>query len=362
MKLIRGFSILALVASACGDDDADVPAAETTGDDAPATTTATTATTTGADETTGEDDMTGTTAVDPEDTTGDTNGAGTTDDDATTGNPILDEDPFVDCGAVDYLYVIDNSASMLRYQNSLIDAFPPFAAVTQALIPASTESHVMVVKTDEGWGGHCIDHCDQLGLCLDNLGFDCSLTSVGCDAMIGAGVVYPYGIGGRNEPCVIEGDARYIVPEEPDVLPSMTCLADLGVRLYETPRTADALVAALSQEHLEEGGCNEGFLRDDALLVIFLVTDKSDTASAGNPMAWYEAVVEAKGGRAQDVMVISLFAGDLTQCDAGAQAPGRLADFVDLFPNALRLDICVPSYHDALVGTVIPTGTACEAM
>jgi hypothetical protein len=362
MKLSRGFWVLTLAAGACGDDDVgDVAATETTG--VVVTTTTGPAPTSGNDETTGEDDgLTGTTAApDVGGTTGGTFEPETTGDDATTGNPIIDADPFVDCRAVDYLYVIDNSESMLPQQEKLMAALVPFSAVTNALLPASAQSHMMVVKTDERWGGHCIDHCDQLGLCLDNLGFDCSLITAGCDATLGAGVLHPYGIGGRNEPCELDGEARYITPEERDVLPALTCLTDLGVRLYETPRTAEALVEALSSEQLGPDGCNEGFLRDDALLVITILTDKSDTTSAGDPMAWYEAVVEAKG-RAEDVFVISLFAGDLQQCDAGAESPGRLADFVDLFPNAIRLDSCAPSYHDALVGTVIPVGEACEAM
>jgi hypothetical protein len=359
MKHSRGAWMLALMAVACGDDDADVVAAtDTTG---AVVTTGGPAATTAVD---GTDDGTETgTLPDVGGTTGDTDEPGTTgDDDDTTGNPIIDTDPFVDCRAVDYLYVIDNSASMLPYQQTLLQAFPALAAVTQALIPASEEAHVMVVKTDEGWGGHCIDHCDQLNLCLDNLAFDCSLTSVGCDAALGAGVIHPYGILGRNEPCELAGDARYIEPEESDVLPAMTCIADLGVRLYDTPRTADALVAALSESMLGEGGCNEGFLRDDALLVITIVTDKDDTSSFGNPTAWYDAVVSAKNGREQDVVVIGLFAENLAQCDEDAQSPVRLGDFVNLFPTAMRLDICATSYQGALVDTVIPIGAACEAM
>lgn len=364
MKLSRGFCLLALASGACGDDsDGDVVAStETTG--GAVTTTGIPAPTTAPQDETSDDGATSTTAQpDVGGTTGDTFEPETTgDDDTTGGNPIVDGDPFLDCAAIDYLYVIDNSGSMLPHQQTLLEAFPALAAVTQALIPASEEAHVMVVKTDAGWGGHCIDHCDELGLCLDNLAFDCSLTTAGCDAALGAGVVHPYGMLGRNEPCELVGDARYIMPEESDVLPAMTCLADLGVRLYDTPRTADALVAALEPELLGPDGCNEGFLRDDALLVITLVTDKDDTTSSGGALNWYEAVVAAKNGRPQDVVVISLFAEELEGCSDDARPPGELSAFVDLFPNSIRLNACAGSYQPALANTVVPIGEACEAM
>ena len=362
MRLSRGVCVLLVAAAACGDDDDTAIGAETETTGGVIETTGGPMPTTAVATTDRDDDTTTGTPPDVGGTTGDTDPDPTNGEDDTTGNPIIDVDPFVNCTNVDYLYVIDNSASMLTHQQTLLSAFPAFAAVTQALIPASDQSHVMVVKTDEGFGGHCIDHCAELGLCLDNLGFDCAQTTVGCDAQLGAGVVYPYGILGRNEPCELTGEARYIVPEEEDVLPAMTCIADLGVRLYDTPRTADALLAALSEDQLGEGGCNEGFLRDDALLVVTLVTDKDDTTSSGNAMAWYDAVVAAKNGRAQDVFVIGLFAENLAQCDDDARAPGALGEFVDLFPNSRRFDICAPSYQGALVDTVVPVGTTCEQM
>jgi hypothetical protein len=343
-----GFLVVVLTTVACVDDGVSTPTVnEATGgsDAAPPTTE------TGLEE---EDDKTSGT-LDLGTTSDDT---GHTDDTNDTDPP----GPVFDCSVIDYLYVVDNSASMLPHQQTFLDALPAFATTTTASIPTSHASHVMVVKPDEGWGGHCIDECDELGGCLDDVEFDCSSTMQGCDAALGAGVVHPYGLSGANQPCELLGSSRYILPEEPNVLPPLTCMANLGVRFYDMPTIADALLAALAPANLGPGGCNEGFLRDDALLVVTLVTDKNDTVSAGSPHDWYEAVVTAKGGRPENVVVVGLFAEDAAACSEEARSPDDLGLFVDLFPTSFRIDLCTQDIESDLLDTIIPTLEACEAM
>lgn len=62
------------------------------------------------------------------------------------------------------------------------------------------------------------------------------------------------------------------------------CIAKVGSE-GGYPRTADAMVAALSSPLLGTNGyppgCNQGFLRDDALLVVTLISDQPDEDSSG---------------------------------------------------------------------------------
>lgn len=55
------------------------------------------------------------------------------------------------CTAVDLLFVIDNSTSMLEHQLALADAFPTFAEAIVAALPPSTDLHVGVTSTEMGF-------------------------------------------------------------------------------------------------------------------------------------------------------------------------------------------------------------------
>jgi hypothetical protein len=58
------------------------------------------------------------------------------------------------------------------------------------------------------------------------------------------------------------------------------------------------------------GGCNDGFLRDDALLMITMIggwdVEGWNKASTGTPEAWAQAVVDAKNGRPDSVVMLDI--------------------------------------------------------
>ena len=56
------------------------------------------------------------------------------------------------------------------------------------------------------------------------------------------------------------------------------------------------------------GGCNEGFLRDDALLMVTLVTPGSDDSFSGTVEEWRQALLVAKNG--DDEAVVMFVIGD----------------------------------------------------
>jgi hypothetical protein len=133
-----------------------------------------------------------------------------------------------------------------------------------------------------------------------------------CDTTMGAGVVHPAGALSTNGECTIAGGNRYLTDQEPDLDGTFACIAQVGTAGHPSERPMDAMVAAVSEPLNQAGGCNAGFLREDALLVVTFISDDPNVEDAGTPQAWYDAVVAAKGDEPSSVVVLGIipaFAG-----------------------------------------------------
>ena len=72
---------------------------------------------------------------------------------------------------------------------------------------------------------------------------------------------------------------------------TFACMATVGVAGHPSERPDgrnDRRVAA--RRSTDAGGCNQGFLRDDALLVITFMSDDPNYEDANGPDQWYDAV------------------------------------------------------------------------
>src|SRR5690606_1070504 len=113
------------------------------------------------------------------------------------------------------------------------------------------------------------------------------------------------------------------------------------------------------------GGCNEGFLRKDALLVVTFITDEEDDGqSKGTPAGWNAALVAAKVGAEKSIVVLGLI-GDPDQpnavCGAGqAEESPRLRAFAESFTFGSWGSICSPDYAPFFDASVSVIDTACE--
>jgi hypothetical protein len=268
---------------------------------------------------------------------------------------VADILPHLGCAKIDFLFVIDSSESMTPHQTNLVDSFPGFVTAMQDAVSAN-DWHVMVVDTDAQWGGGaCANACMTLGSCPDEPAFPCDTAPPElCDIAIGAGIVAPYGEAASNTVCEVGGDDRYIGAAVGDLLDGFSCIAKVGVDGNSEERTAEALVAAIDPAASAADGCNEGFLRDDAILVITIISDEADVDSPGAPQAWYEAIVAAKHDDAAAVVVLGLLA------DADTDAPlcedddvgGAVAELVALFPANRRASVCEADYGPFLAESV----------
>ena len=283
------------------------------------------------------------------------------------------------CEKIDFLFVIDSSVSMFDNQQNLLQSFPGFMDSVEDAVGVGGDYHILVADTDEE--GRCNKWvCNNPGEdpfdcpCFGpESGDPCEVKLEECDTTLGAGVVHPIGENASNVVCDVAGGNRYIVPDDPDLLGTFTCLASVGEAGNGTERPMDAMVAALSPELNEPGGCNEGFLREDAILVITFISDDPNYEDAGTPEDWYQAVVDAKGGDDQSMVVLGLVpeypacAADSGACGfMGGSAPKKSAgahwrDFVGLFGDrGMWAQVCEPDYSPFFQEAVDLVKTTCD--
>jgi hypothetical protein len=302
----------------------------------------------------------------------DTTGAG--DDRGGSGSPQFDvgdgddpdgtDPPQPGCRGVDFLFVIDNSTSMDGEQAALVGAFDGFMQTIRDELDPGSDFHILVTDTD-AWG-ECGPATCPAALCRDPLAGDyvCTQMFEACDRELGAGVVHPAGQFATNAPCDVWGGQRYIVAEEPDLGGTFSCIATVGTSGYSEEVPMEAMIAALAPGINGPGGCNEGFLRDDALLVITFISDDPWNVDSGDPQSWYDAVVAAKHGDPSGVVVLGM-TPNWPGCRAGdGNVRGKhWAEFIALWgEHGLHGNVCstAENYVEFFDAAVSPIAEACE--
>lgn len=308
----------------------------------------------------------------------------------------FDPDSGKGCDKVDFLFVVDNSGSMADEQQALIDSFGPFVEAIEDRVGDSNDFHVMVVDVDAWVFGECPDACDRAATCdasnncgvTDECLFPCALREVcndggftcnqtmpmACEDVMGAGVQYPRGIGASNVDCAFATGRSYMDANEPDLAASFACAAKVGTgSSADTEQPMDALTQAV-MAGTAAASCNEGFLRDDAILVVTVITDENDEPddSTGSPQGWYQALKDAKHGDDGAVVVLGLVGdndlpGGICQplsidFATGAEPAPRLREFVGLFgERGLVGSVCATDYAPFFASTIEAIGQACDA-
>jgi hypothetical protein len=269
---------------------------------------------------------------------------------------VADVEDELGCRKIDFLFVIDNSASMADEQQRLIDGFPGFIAGVQETI-REFDYHVMVVTTD--------------------LRAEPSYDP--CDNELGAGEVR----NGAGEDCGLLDDIlngqRYLDPSHEDLVGMFSCIADVGTDGRGDEKIVWALADAIT-EQAAPGMCNEGFRRDDAVLVVTIISDEEDSPhdgpplgdndlnSPGGPKLWTEGLVEAGHGNDEAVVVLALVGdSDLPDAlcapyDAGAGAEGgkRLRKLAEAFPYGSWASVCQDDYAEFFNQAVADIDSACS--
>ncbi len=285
------------------------------------------------------------------------------------------------CTKVDFLFVVDNSVSMTDEQVNLITSFPNFIATIEETLPAQ-DFHILVTDMDgeDKWGDKydkCWDSCldpPPSGMCtMGTLGLIAcdDLPNPGpteCDQTLGSGRVYDSTI--PPQYCPFADGARYLADSQAALSDTFACAASMGA-WGGGEAAMSAMIAASSAELNAPGACNEGFLRDDAVLVVTIITDEEDFEdSPGDPASWKAELLANKGGNETAVVVLGLV-GDTGEPGAvcppdsepggvGAEASPRLRAFVESFGGRGFLgSVCEPDYGPFFDQAVAVIDSAC---
>jgi hypothetical protein len=176
------------------------------------------------------------------------------------GGPVRTDGAPAAATALDLLFMIDNSPSMSAEQQNLIKNFPVMINELKKLPGGLPDLHVAVVTSDLGAGS-------------------IPLTNGGCPRIGGDRGIYQ-----ARPACGVNAGANFLVSAangtvnnfQGDLSTVFSCIANLGDRgcgyEHQLQATRVALYEAVTPE-------NKGFLRDNALLAIVLITDEDDCSA-----------------------------------------------------------------------------------
>ncbi len=246
-----------------------------------------------------------------------------------------------DCQQVDLVLIVDDSPSMMQWHDSVRAALMELGAGPVGdLLRASCDVHVGVLPTGAPYEANP-ESCQGLGALV----------------RVGAG------------PC--EGGAPYATQAD-TLADAILCRSEVGSAGASDERPVQALLRAITPAYNGADGCNEGFFRPESLLVVLMITDEDDDADVedeplggqtpGTPEDWFANLVAFKGSA--DRVVMLALTGELnpmTECPwqpggsdgAGAEAPERLAAFIELFPRKAIDTLCQGSYAGFIAGPVL---------
>lgn len=118
----------------------------------------------------------------------------------------------------------------------------------------------------------------------------------------------------------------------------------------------ETLVEAISPEMNGPDGCNEGFLRDDALLFVTFVRNTGDFDSAGTPDDWKDALLGAKHGDPHSIVLLDI---GLYKPLCAMPKIDRVCKLIRQFPYWHSIDWSEPGYVDAFKFATDLVETAC---
>ncbi len=253
--------------------------------------------------------------------------------------PPFQEDPPPGCQRIDVLFTIDGSGSMFGEQDALRGANgepPVFAEFTEALLNQLTDVedfHVGVVSTEP------------------------EVTTLHTHTNFPAVPASP------ETACGVPEGQRWLVGPSDTFAEQFACIAATRAGDYEV--TAYNTVEALHDP------ANAGFLRDDSLVFVVILTDEdSGDASLATTVEIRERLLEAVGGDLRRLVVLlvaggqGVFEAPKTTCHGpyGSAAPGRrlLSIVYSLRERGLFQNLCEGDMTSTFASVLDDVVSACK--
>lgn len=282
--------------------------------------------------------------------------------------------PVKGCGKIDILFVINDGGDIEGPEAKKVSTYDALSIRkgTTAFLAAMQDQaseydlQVMVVKGDPVWEGTngpsscCTPDkpCDELGP------YPCDppngLTDE-CDYTLGAGIRYPVGFMASNRDCELADGHRYLTEAQDDFAGTFECILNVGQTGSGGQKHLGAMVHAIGPALTAPGGCNEGFLRPDAMLVVVILAAYQDAVSPGTPEGLAASLIAAKDGYVGGIVVVGVLnTVDYMDGDYCGDGPDdRTRKFVEGFPNHVVGSYCAPDIGVNLVDAVDVILEAC---
>lgn len=235
------------------------------------------------------------------------------------------DDPSCHCNAVDLLFIVDNSGSMQVHHDPIVAAFPLFVDQMFSSLPEGTDLHVGLTRATGFW----------------NPGNGGGWGGPACEAALTDGVYYPptdgdNGVNGQQGRLYEHEGLRYFAvntSDDPGALSSWFDGALYGAIDGSAPHsnTETVIAGAAYPFHPVNDAFNAGFLRTNAVLVLFLLSDSPDLTPPEIPTSDFVQMVHDAKAECGDVCVVTTgaIAG---QCyDQPGNVNTRLYDFMNGF-------------------------------
>lgn len=233
---------------------------------------------------------------------------------------------------IDFLFVVDNSISMKTKQENLSRSVPKFIETMMHSTEFDKDFHIGVVTTDK-YKAATVD-CNFLG---------------GLVTQVESEVPQPDGsVKKELKRCGPYKSGRNYMTHKDDLERSFTCAAQPGVTGAAEERQIGAILGAIDPSRAGTGQCNEGFIRESAILVTVVITDEDVGFDKGTAAQWHSAVLSRKGDDPKKAVTVSIVVPPKNLCDPGDPfiAHGDdLIEFTGLFKERGFVgDVCSPSY------------------
>ena len=295
---------------------------------------------------------------------GDGDGAGSIDAggaeraDARPAGDWPDAAPSAACDKMDILFVIDDSGSMGQEQDNLAANFPQFVSVLESFTNADgalIDYHVGVTTTgvSKSWSMQTIPGLPPI-----------PESQSGDDGRLRGGASC-----GMSGGWLARGDA--------DVTGKFSCAASVGTDGPVDEMPLEGLRLALTDRMAD--GSNAGFLREDALLAVVILTDEEDCSRTDNnftlglgadicdapsPVASYVTAIDGVMGdrsRWAAAIIAGVGPGACSSDLGNAEEATRLLDFAaQVGPNAITSSICEGDLATPLADAMAVFQEACN--
>lgn len=230
---------------------------------------------------------------------------------------LIDEEK---CKKIDFIFIIDDSGSMIDEQMNLINSFPGFIAGVVGYVPTIESFHLGITTTAMPVGNPPM--CQKKGAFLTS--------TVGAGSNSSESICGPY------------TDGYNFMTQNDDLNIAFPCAAQVGTHGPFNEQPLMSLVESLELFIQSPSQCNDGFTQEDSLLVVVIITDEDDQ-SGGTIFNWYDHLTWLKGSQ-DDIVILSLC--NTENCSMGntISESTSLMDFTNLFTHGFIGDVCAPTY------------------